>query len=119
MVTLPASSKKVTAQCLPVMNLSRPPFAGGSSSLSGVPAKPHVPKSPLASGDGFASALGCPPSAQRPETKAIRIARANEVARRVPGILSFDMVSSLSDPDPADETPGDSDRATDRIARWL
>src|SRR5262249_17287407 len=101
------------------MNLSRPPFAGGSSSLSGVPARSQVPMSPLASGDGFASVLDCPPSAQRPETRAIRIARANEVARTVLGIPSFIMVPSLSDPDSEGETPSDPDAAIDPIARWL
>src|SRR6516164_5927623 len=101
------------------MNLSRPPFAGGSSSLPGVPAKSHVPMSPLASGDGLASVLGCPPSAHRPETRAIGITSASAVAKRVLGIPSFIIVSSPSHPDSDDETPTDPVDQVVRVARWL
>src|SRR5947209_8572627 len=59
------------------MNLSWPPFAGGSSSLSGVPARTHVPMSPLASGAGFASGWAFPSPARRRETKATSTARAH------------------------------------------
>src|SRR5215813_1169168 len=101
------------------MNLTRPPFAGGSSSLSGVPARSHVPMSPLASGDGLASVLGCPLSAHRPETQAIGITRASAVARTVLGIPSFIVVSSSSHADSADETPSDPIDHVVRVARWL
>src|SRR5262245_28252038 len=58
-MTLPVfGSDSVMHQCLPVMNLRRPPVAGGSPTLSGVPTRTQVPAMSLASLVGSAPFLG-------------------------------------------------------------